>query len=302
MGWFLSSKKKKKRAKPKRSGSMLEPKGWDPQRTLAGLKALGLFAAAVGLVIGWRYSERYLLDYADRHRPVTRVTADVIELIDAPAWMSEGIREQVRESAARHIDPDPMDGRSLRLSAEALRNDPWVRDITQVARRSNGQVLVWATYRRPVAIIQADDGYHLIDSQGVCLPGVYRAHEVNGLGLITIMGVPTPPPARAGEVWPGEEVQAGLSLLRLLANEPYMDKIRAFDVSERDERDRLRLVLHTEDGTVRWGLPPGQEHAIEPSAEIKLGWLRKLAQNDADLSTAGQIIDIYGPVPGSRQP
>lgn len=302
MGWFLSSKKKKKRAKPRRSGSLLEPKAWDPQRTLAGLKALGLFALAIGLVIGWRYGERYLLDYANRHRPVTRVTADVIELIDAPAWMSEGIREQVRESAAEHIAPDPMDGRSLRLAAEALRDDPWVREVIQVARRSNGQVLVSAAYRRPVAIIQADDGYHLIDAQGVCLPGVYRAHEVNGLGLVMVRGVPTPPPARAGKVWPGEEVQAGLSLLRLIANEPYRDKVHAFDVSERDERGRLRLVMHTADRVFRWGLPPGEEHAIEPSAEIKLGLLRKLAQNDAGLGTAGQIIDIYGPVPGSRQP
>ena len=64
----------------------------------------------------------------------------------------------------------------------------------------------------------------------------------------------------------------------------------------------VRLVLHTADGTVRWGLPPGQEHAIEPNAQVKLGWLRQLAQRDAGLSTGGQIIDIYGPAPGTRQP
>ena len=29
MGWFLSSKKKKKRAKPRRSASLMEPKAWD---------------------------------------------------------------------------------------------------------------------------------------------------------------------------------------------------------------------------------------------------------------------------------
>lgn len=301
MGWFLS-KKKKKRAKPRRGASLVEHKPWDPRRTLLGLKALGIFALAVALVIGWRYGERYLLNYAKERQGTQRVTADLIELVDAPNWMSEGIREQVRESAAVQIEPDPLDGRSLRLCAEALRRDPWVRDVIQVARRSNGRVLVSARYRKPVAVIEARDGYHLVDAQGICLPGVYGAHEVEGLGLVMMMGVATPPPATAGAVWPGEEVQAGLALIGLLVAEPYMDKIRAFDVSQRDERGRLRLVLHTEDGSVRWGLPPGQEHAIEPSAQVKLGWLRQLAQNDASLSTGGEIIDIYGPVPGTRQP
>ncbi len=299
MGWFLSSKKK--RAKTRRRASLAEPKPWDPTRTLMGLKALGIFALAVGLVIGWRYSERYLLDYA-RQRQTAEVTPDMIELVDAPDWMSEGIRQQVRQTASAHIKPDPMDGKSLRRTAEVLGDDPWVREVIQVARRSGGRVLVSATYRQPVAMIQGPDGYHLVDAQGVCLPGVYPSSQIQGMGLVVVTGVSSSPPADAGEVWPGADVQAGLALVRLLAGEPYMDKIRSFDVGHRDERGRLRLVLHTAEGTVRWGLPPGQEHAIEPDANVKLGWLRQLAQRDEALSTGGQIIDIYGPAPGMRQP
>jgi hypothetical protein len=300
MGWFLGSKKK--RGKPRRRAGLVEHKPWDPKRTLAGLKALGVFALAVGLVIGWRYSERYLLEYA-RQRQAAPVTADQVELVDAPAWMNQDIREQVRSVAAAHIDPDPMDGKSLRRAAEALRDDPWVREVIQVARRSGGRVLVSARYRMPVAVIQGRDGYHLVDIQGVCLPGLYTLPQVDRLGLVLVTGVSSAPPANAGEVWPGEDVRAGLALVRLLADEPYVDKIRSFDVGQRDERGRLRLVLHTADGTVRWGLPPGQEHAIEPDAQVKLGWLRQLAQRDGALSTGGQIIDIYGPaVPGVRQP
>jgi hypothetical protein len=299
MGWFLSSKKKK--SKPRRKASLTEQKAWDPKRTLAGLKALGVFALAVALVIGWRYGERYLLDYA-KQRQDAPITAEMVELVDAPAWMSEGIRDQVRQTASERIDPDPLDGKSLRRAAEALEHDPWVREVIQVSRRTGGRVLVSARYRQPVAVIQGKDGYHLVDAQGVCMPGLYAMHEVERLGLVMVLGVSTPPPAKAGEVWPGEEVSAGLSLIRLLSAEPYMDKIRSFDVSQRDERGRLRLVLHTEDGTVRWGLPPGEEHAIEPDAQVKLGWLRQLAQRDNALSSGGQIIDIYGPVPGQRQP
>jgi hypothetical protein len=296
---MLSSKKKK--SKPRRRASLTEQKLWDPRRTLTGLKALGVFAVAVALVIGWRYGERFLLDYA-KDRQDNRITPAMVELVEAPGWMSEGIKDQIRQTACVPIDPDPMDGRSLRNSAEALRDDPWVREVHQVSRRSGGRVLVSATYRRPVAVIAGKDGYHLVDEQGVCLPGLYQAYELQRLGLVMVLGVTTAPPANAGEVWPGEEVHAGLSLVRLLADEPYMGKIRSFDVGQRDDRGRLRLVLHTEDGTVRWGLPPGEEHAIEPDAQVKLGWLRQLAQRDADLSTGGRVIDIYGPVPGQRQP
>ena len=181
MGWFLSSKKK--RAKPRRRASLAEHKPWDPKRTLTGLKALGVFALAVGLVIGWRYSERYLLDYA-RERQTTEVTPEMIELVDAPQWMSEAIREQVRRTASAQIQADPMDGKSLRHTAEVLRDDPWVRDVIQVARRSGGRVLVSAIYRQPVAMIESADGYHLVDGQGVCLPGVYLSDQVQGMGLV----------------------------------------------------------------------------------------------------------------------
>jgi len=301
MGWFLTSNKKK-RAKPRRRSGLVEAGSWDPKRTLTGLKAVGVFALAVGLVIGWRYSQDYLLAYAQRHHQVP-VTADSIVLVDAPGWMSEDIRVQVRQTAAKHIDPDPMDGQSLRYAAAALRNDPWVKRVDQVARRFGGRVLVSAAYRRPVAVVQGYDGYHLIDDQGVCLPGLYRESQAKRLGLVQLTGASSAPPAQAGEVWSGEDVQAGLALIRLLANEPYLDKVLAFDVSHRDARGRLRLVLLTSDGSVRWGLPPGEEHSIEPDAQVKLGWLRRLAQRDGSLSTGGQIIDIYGPaVPGVRQP
>jgi len=300
MGWFLT--KKKKRAKPRRRAGVDEGRPWDPKRTLTGLKVLGVFALAIGLVIGWQYAQDYLLTYVQRHHQVP-MTADSIELVDAPGWMSEDIREQVRRTVVKYIDPDPMDGQSLRHAAQALRGNPWVKRVDQVARRWGGRVLVEAEYRRPVAVVAGKDGYHLIDDQGVCLPGLYKQNQAKQLGLVQLTGVSSAPPAQVGEVWPGEDVQAGLALIRLLANEPYLDKVLAFDVSDRDSRGRLRLVLHTNDGTVRWGLPPGQEHSIEPNAQVKLGWLRQLAQRDGSLSTGGQIIDIYGPaVPGVRQP
>lgn len=300
MGWFLSSKKKKK-ARPRKRTALMEREAWDPKRTLAALKLIGVFALAVGLVIGWRYGERYLLNYAKQHQ-AGPVTAADVELTDAPAWMSEGVRDQIRQVAAARIDPDPMDGKSLRDAAEALRENAWVRGVNQVARRSGGHVLVSARYRQPVAVVESMDGYHLVDAQGVCLPGLYQRYEVKPMALVTMVGVSSPPPAHAGQVWPGEEVRAGLSLLKLLAREPYLNKIRTFDLGQRDARGRLKLVLHTQDGTVYWGLPPGEENAIEPDAQQKLGWLRKLAQRDASLSSGGNIIDISGPVPGRRQP
>ncbi len=297
MGWFLSNKKKK--PKSRRKASLTEQKAWDPQRTLAGLKVLGGFALAITLIIGWRYGERYLLNYTkDKHQGP--VTIEMVELVDAPAWMSEGIRDQVRQTVSTQVNPDPMDGSSLRDAAKALKEDPWVHDVIQIARRNDGRVLVSAQYRQPVAIVESSDGYHLVDAEGVCLPGVYQGYEVNRLGFMMIQGVTSPPPASAGKIWPGEDVQVSLSLLRLLSEEPYVSNIKACDVSQRDERGRLRLFLHTTNGIIDWGLPPGQENAIEPDAKTKLDSLRDLVEGRTALSNGGTIYDISGPVPGER--
>ena len=300
MGWFLSRKSKSgkgKRGGNKRGGARQTRFEWDPERTKLAVKWSAGVLAVVGLVAGWHYGKQALVDYVSASR-AAKVSPEDVTLVEAPSWVSQATRHRLRRRVAERISPDPMDGQSLRRAAAALHEDPLVRR-GQVRRVGGGQVQVTAAYRQPVAVIEARDGYHLVGPEGTRLsPTPYYAHQVSALGLPVIVrgrsGVRSAPPP-AGRRWQGEPVQAALSLVRLLREERYFDQIQQVNVSRRDERGRLRLVLHTDDGRIRWGFPPGRERAIEPAAEVKLGRLRQLAQAyHGNIDAGGQTIEIFG--------
>ena len=150
--------------------------------------------------------------------------------------------------------------------------------MNQVRRAPHGQVKVEATYRRPAALVAGEHGYHVVDDQGIWLDGPLdrAASRWNRLPLIT--GVHSPPPSDGyGHAWKGSDIPAALSLQQLLKDEVYSDQVTAYDVSHRDLKDRLWLVLYTDGPAIIWGLPPGQERSVEPEAPVKLAALRDWA-------------------------
>ena len=86
--------------------------------------------------------------------------------------------------------------------------------------------------------------------------------------------------------WQGPEVDAALALIDTLKDTPAIDFVDSISVNIRDERDRIRLVINTLVVPARgvepvpcrivWGLPPGQERAIEPDVDRKISALTKL--------------------------
>lgn len=293
MGWFLTRKKRKSRRKRPKGGSA-RPRPWNPQRTLAGLKVLTALSVALALGFGWYYGEGALRMYAGLTQSDPVSIGDV-ELADAPPWMSTAVRQELAVLVASHVSNNPLDGSGLEAAANALRANPWVAHLEQVRRLARGRVQVRARYRRPFAIVQARDGYHLVDAHGIRLPGLYFRDQVDRLGLPLVTGIETAPPGRPGEPWRGDQLPAALSLIALLRDEPYADQIRAYDVSKRDARGRVRLALLTGRGMVRWGLAPGREHSVEPTATVKMRRLRELAASRGSIDAGGYIVDVYGP-------
>lgn len=289
MGWFLSSGKGKRRSKAR--SSSLGPK-WDPQRTLFGLKILGVIAAVVIIGAGWGSLERRLTAYvSSKTAGASAVNPDHILIADAPAWMSPTLVSVLQQQAASHLAPDPMEQHSLETARRALGSSPWLEQVHQVQRVSDGRVVVHAEFRVPVAVVQASDGFHLIDGKGVRLTGPYREAEVSKLGLPLIVGA-AHGPSKAGDVWRGADIQGGLALIRLLGGQPFMHEIRAFDVSGRDARGRVRLSLHTSGSWHEWGLPPGQEQPIEPPAQVKLRSLASLYAQKKTIDLPGRRVDL----------
>ncbi len=301
MGWFLKKKKKKRRSGRRASRARKARPKWDPARTLLGLKVLAVAAVAVAAVFGWHAGERHLRGYVtERGKPSS---VDRVVLADAPAWL-KNVLDPLRQMVAAQIDADPLNPAGLHRAALALEASPWIERVERVQRVSNGQVRVYARYREPIAVVQALDAsqanakggdYHLVDRAGVLLPMSYSRDEVAGLKLPVIVGVSVAPPDEAGLTWRGPELEAGLRLVRLLADAPYLDQIEAFDVGDKDRRGRIRLVLWTRQGwLIRWGLPPGAEQAIEQPAEVKKRRLAGLYANAAVVDAGPKVVDLYG--------
>ena len=296
MGWFLvkpSGSKNVKAGKGRGKGKKAKGKAghWDPEKVwLLTRLSLGLVLIVAGGV-GWYYAERELVAYVAAHRAAAPETEQV-QLVNAPAWMSEGLEKELRGVIAESLDENPLQGDRLQLAERRLAESAWVESIDRVQRLPDGRVDVVASYREPIAVIEGPQGYHLVDRLGIRLPGLYLKHQVDQLHMPLIAGAASYP-QKVGERWPGDDVAAGLDLIELLASQPYRDQITTYDVSGRDALGRVRLVLQTQTGTVRWGLPPGQEQAVEPPAPEKLVRLARLYQERGAIDAGGKVVDLY---------
>jgi len=291
MGWFLRRDKKTKGRKSTRKTAATR-REWDPGRTMAGLRALGLLSLVVACAVGWHYGEGLLRDQAARI--ADRRSQVEVDLVDAPKWMSQLLRTDLSNLAKSQLSTDPMNASELNRVHEKLAANAWVEQVTRIERTDGGSVNIWAQYRQPVALIESRDGFHLVDEQGIQLPGLYLSHQAGALALPIVEGVLSQP-KREGLQWPGEDVQAGLSLVMLIRNEAYIDQIRSIDVSRRDDLGRMRLVMHTiNGGMVRWGLPPGSEHPIEPDMRTKLTRLASVYRQRGSIDAGGKVVDVFG--------
>ncbi|MEM9881617.1 MAG: hypothetical protein AAF800_01715 [Planctomycetota bacterium] len=269
------------------SGGRGAAERWDPRRTLAGLKLLGWVVLVGGVALGWALGERSLSRYVTGTRGAAVTPASVL-LVDAPAWLDGGIGPQIKRQVAHALTADPLDGGGLRDAAATLSDGnacPWVAEVRQVRRRPGGVVEVTADYRTPTAMVRDrgnPDAGHVVDAKGVWLDGPVDRAASPFAHLPLITGVHADPPAGGyGLPWPGSDVTAALDLERLLRTEVYADQVTAYDVSHRDLRGRLWLVLYTDGPAIVWGLPPGAERSVEPEAPVKLAALRDWAYRHA---------------------
>jgi hypothetical protein len=209
--------------------------------------------------------------------------------------MSDAVERRVTGVAAGWADASWTRGRSLRVAAMALREEPWIERVNGVRRGADGRVWIDASYRRPVALVRGRDAYRLVDASGVRLPGLYAASQAEAVGLPVIVGCTAAAPV-PGEAWPSDALRAGLALIAWIDEEPFAEEVTAIDVAGRDTRGRLRLAMLTAaGGRVTWGLPPGQELAVEPDAHRKLELVRHVHRTYGSIDADGQRVDVTGP-------
>jgi len=202
MRWFLTEKKTGSRKTKRKARGASQP--WDAARTLRGLWVLAAVLGAVGLGVGYHQLEQHLGVYASR--VAKPIDAQNVVLVDVPRWLAPAEQQKLAHTVANQIGADPLDGHGLRVAVMALEQEPWVASVTQVQRLSGGRVEVQAVYREPLAVVEARDGYHLVDAGGIRLPGLYMREHVGALGLPLITGVASAPPAALGQSWFGRQI------------------------------------------------------------------------------------------------
>lgn len=294
MGWFLTNGKKKKKT-TKRSKSA--GPGWDPHRTLLGIKFAGAIGAVIAVALAWHVAQDRLLAYANTRHAVP-VHADDIRFSEEPTWMTPAELHQLRINIAAKVSAGPMEREGLARVAQELREHPrLVRELRQVRRTPQGTIELDVSFRQPAAILcmrnpatgePSTDGYHVIDAEGYALFGPVYLHDVYHLGLPRIEYVSSDyrPRDNKGEFqWQGNEVAAGLAMIKALQGDPAMDLIETIRIDGRDERGRIRLVLivpvrptaasEAIPCAIVWGMTPGQERSIEADPDQKLIALHK---------------------------
>jgi hypothetical protein len=274
--------------------------------THASGAALCLLALAAGVFLLKRYVER---EVAFPKKP------PAVVLKNRPVWMSEFLAASISEGVRPAGAHSSFDHQMLVDRVAMLKTNPWIRDVRQV-RRAYGQrpgdsLEVDCDYRAPIALVKWGRDYWLVDGEGVKLPERFAAADVpkivigrDGRTNIRIVeGVQRPPPL-PGKTWGGDDLTAGLTMVKRLYGLRFADEIVKVNVANFGGRVDLReaqLVLgtkfslpgSTQTTEIRWGRPIGsKDDFIEVSAERKLDYIRQVYEEFGRCDARQRWIDV----------
>ena len=213
-----------------------------------------------------------------------------------PAWMSDLLAGLLARSFRPAGPQGVFDRDALVKTTARLKASPWVAKVNQVRRvygKGAGDTIeVDCEFRAPIALVRSASNpldYWLVDAEGVKLPDKFAAADVPKVvstpggrtNIRIIEGVESPPPRDAGQKWAGNDLAAGLELVRRLYDQPFADDIVKVNVDNFGGRIDLReaqIVLVTKYNTeIRWGRPWSATDAfIEVRPERKMAVLRSM--------------------------
>jgi len=196
--------------------------------------------------------------------------------------------------------------------ADALKSDPdvspWIKEIRQVRRtyvHSPGDTIeVDCEFRAPVALVKWNESFWFVDNEGTKLPEQFNAQQVpkvilspDGKVNIRIIEGARHVPSDPGMRWEGDDLTAGIEMVKLLHNQPFADEIVKVDVSNFQGRDNPKdayLKLITRYNTeIRWGRPISAKDAfVEVAGTRKLEVLERIRKQYGRVDAKQPWLDI----------
>lgn len=188
----------------------------------------------------------------------------------APTWYGGTLENYLTDIVVACIQPDGLSRDGLIEARDILIGTGCFSEVSQVRRVRTNVVEIDAVFLEPYALIEDDQGAHLVDPTGALLPSFYQPGK--GLHFIAITGVLFSRPATVGKTWEGSDVIAAIELVGLLDQCTWREQIARIDITG-FERGRP-IVLVSDVGTrIVWGAPAGKERALEALSERKLAYL-----------------------------
>jgi hypothetical protein len=298
---------KKTRTSAKSKPIKLAPTAEQIARKLIIKKVSRHVTALVLCIVAAGFGLRSLKQYVERKIVFLNEPPQVV-FKNRPVWMSDFLCEQLLMSVRPMGAHSAFDRDLLADVATSLERNPWIKTVHQVRRayvnRPGDTIEIDCDFRAPVAIVHWKDYFWLVDGDGVKLPEQFTAAQVprilkgrDGTMNIRIIEGVRQPPVESGHQWVGDDLAAGLDLVKLLYGRPYAESIIKVDVSNFGGRDNPReaqLTLLTSYGTgIKWGRPVNaNDFFVEVSPEQKLKYLEEVQQQYGRVDAGRPWIDI----------
>lgn len=280
--------------KRKKSKRWLAPVRWwtllDADFRRRALVGGALLSAVVGCLLAAGYGLGRLDDHV-RDMMLQQHPSAEVTFVDLPQDLAELALQDLHATVADLQSMRWTDDELCRATAERLQAVGWIEHLNFVRRANDAVIQISADYRYPVAMVQQNTEFFMVDAQGVRLPGSYRYDPT--WRLIQGTAAPAPP---AGALWPGEDIQAGLAVLSRIVSERFAHQITGVLVENfggRLDRFGTHIALATDrsGGRIAWGSAVGHE-VEENSVAQKIALLRANYRDSGRVDADHAVIDV----------
>lgn len=285
----MAGKKKKKNGTP--LWARLPVWSWieeDTRRSIARLSVVSI--ATLAVAAGASYGVSRLDEHVDKLTlgDASQATFTFVDLPHALIPLAGADLEASLDDVRDHKWTASDMCKSI---ADSLAGVGWIERIDSVRRLAGGRFQIRATYRTPVAIVQLEDYFLLVDRAAVRLPGRY-AYDPR---WPIVRGVAVAPP-EPGDQWTGGDLRAGLAIVGEVSREPFAGQVTGVLVDNFGGRldsraSHLELATDRAGGRIRWGSAPGFE-VEENLVAHKMAILRQNYQRTGRLDAGYPVIDI----------
>lgn len=271
-----------------------KPPGWwaslDPERRRRVWRSATVLVLVVGMgTIGWAAVSR--LEAHVERKLLGAIPDARVAFVDLPASLETLALADLDAAVAGLLDGAWTDAHLCRRIAERVAGVGWVQTVQRVRRTGDATFRVSADYRTPVAMLQQETDFLLVDRHAVRLPGSYRYDEMWPL----IQGAKASAP-QVGASWVGLDIRAGLAVLELIQDQSFVRQITAVLVGNfggREDRFASHVELATDraGGRIWWGSAPGREFE-ENTPAVKIALLRANHASTGRCDAGYPVIDI----------